>query len=354
MPAPSPPARPQPAAPRGLTARRLIRAVLLGLGGFVLLHTSPSWLLAWQGISLQGKADAAATETSGVAAPVPRDRRLNEADLKKLEGQDAVQTEGLTTHEDCRRRFPGDTMALARLGCQDQVTRNKAFGPIPQAVALGSITSAECAARMNAYWGARVQDLQERGDTRAASVLQQRTWMREVQACESHDNVRIASEIHQPNARLDALLARLDAGGRATEEDLKVLREDIGRVSAWPREPDRTPYLTRSERALRLIAGHEAPRPDRLQLNLDCAEIAELHRQHLREEERDVRAQQALRQGDRVTDGRLDAALNQRRIDRLWTFHTLQQGARQAGCPLPLPGAAATAPGQSAASAPPK
>jgi hypothetical protein len=325
--------------------------VLLGVVGFLVLYSSPAWLLAWQGVNLGSQTDPATAEASGLAVQAPRGSRLNDADLRQLEGRDAVQAEGLRSHEDCRQRFPGDAMALARLGCHDQITQHKAFGPVPQALPLGSVTSAECAARLNAYWGGRVNDLQERGDTQAAAVLQQRTWMREVQACESHDNVRIATEIHQPNTRLDALLARLDGGGQATEDDLKVLRADIERVSAWPREADRTPYLSRTERALRLMAGQEAPRPDRLQLNLDCDQIAALHRQHLLEEERDVRSLQALRQGDRVTDGRQDSALNQRRIERLWTFHTLQEGARQAGCPLPRQGAAQAGSGTGSAPA---
>jgi hypothetical protein len=321
--------------------RRIATVVALGVAGFALLSAAPALLLRLSG------ADRAAGRAPQAEEPVVRDadgRPVNPSEQQVRQGRAEAIAAGITTHAECKARYAEDRQALMRLGCSRLVTERKAFpAQAPRGGAATGITTAECAAEVNAYWEPRYTDRVEQGDNRGAAVMQARQWSSQLRSCQTHDNVRVLGAVYEPAMRLDALIARLDAGNTVQPDELAQLQRDILSVAAWPDAALRAPFFSKVDRFYRLAAGQEPPRPDRVQLNLSCAEI-EAQLQRLREAEAaDVRAQLALKQGDTVTDGARWAALNQSRLDRLWDWKVYSDGARAAGC-LAAEAAPASAP----------
>ena len=314
----------------------------LGVAGFVLLSFTPALLLRLSGADL-----SAGRSPEAVEEPVLRGadgRPINASEQQVRQGRAEAVAAGITTHAGCRARYAEDRQALLRRGCSQLVTERKAFpAQAPRGGAATGMTTALCAAEVNAYWEPRYTDRVERGDNRGAAVMQARHWSRELRSCQNHDNVRVLTAVYEPEMRLDALMARLDAGNTVQPDELEQLQRDILSVAAWPDPALRAPFFGKVDRFYRLAAGQEPPRPDRVQLNLSCTEI-EAQLERLREAERaDVQAQLTLRKGDTVTDGARWAALNQSRLARLWDWKLYSDGARGAGC-VPATQAPASAP----------
>jgi hypothetical protein len=334
---------PRPPAARRSWPRRIATVLALGVAGFVLLSLAPSLLLRLSG------ADLSAGRTPQAEEPVVRGadgRPVNASEQLLRQGRVEAVAAGITTHAECRSRYAEDRQALLRLGCNRLVTERKAFpAQAPRGGAATGITTAECVAEVNAYWEPRYTDRVEQGDNRGAAVMQARHWSRQLRSCQNHDNVRVLTAVYEPAMRLDALIARLDAGNAVQPDELEQLQRDILSVAAWPDPGLRTPFFSKVDRFYRLAGGQEPPRPERVQLELSCAEI-EAQLQRLREAEAaDVQAQLALKRGDTVTDGARWAALNQSRLNRLWDWKLYSDGARAAGC-VPAEPAAASAPAQ--------
>lgn len=311
------------AAPR-LTIMKVIRAVLIGALAFWLLGFLQSYFVM-RAIGLSQQQEIVDDE------PVYHDKsgkRINQPDFEIMSGYDAAKQKQVSTHAECAIAF----QHFYKTGCQKYVTEQKVFPPkIKQGDWDSGKTTAQCAAQVNAYWEPIIKDEQEKGDGHAAASWTRSDWGPDLKECQNYDNVRIGKVIHEPAARLDEILKRLEQGGKVTEADRETIRKDMPGVSAYPDHEYRTAYLNKVERFFRFADGTEKPFIER-PLQLSCEEIGgELDKLRAAEKE-DVAAQAKLRHGDTVTNGAQWDALNKSRIDRLWSFKRYTDGAKAANC----------------------
>ncbi len=221
-----------------LSIFRLLRAVAIGVGVFALLSFLPTLLLMLNGINLNPQQAELDDE------PVHYDvsgKRVNQADRDLQMGRDQAQEMGITSHAACKATFK---VGLKARGCHRYVTEQK---HIPHLVRqgnwIGGKTTEQCLAEVDAYWGPVVQDEREQGDDHAASSWTRRNWLPEREECQNYDNVRIGKVVYEPTARLERLLQLLAQGGRVTEQDKTVVRQDMLLVSTFPDHAAKRAYF---------------------------------------------------------------------------------------------------------------
>jgi len=321
MNSPSDPAK--KAAPR-ITIMKIVRAVLIGVLAFYLLSFLQTYL-TMRAIEIPQQQEIVDDE------PVHHDKngkRINQPDFEIMSGYDMAKEKQITTHAGCALAFQHHYKA----SCQKYMTEQKVFPPKVKQGDWGSgKTTAQCAAEVNAYWEPIIKDEQEKGGDHAAASWTRRSWGPDLKECQNYDNVRISKVIHEPAARLDDILKRLDQDGKITQADRDTINRDMPGVSAYPDDEYRTAYLNKAERFNRFADGAEKPFVEK-PLQLSCDEInAELDK--LRTAEKDDVAEQAkLRRGATITNGARWDELNKARIDRLWSFKRFTDGAKAASC----------------------
>ncbi|TFW26565.1 hypothetical protein E4L96_04090 [Massilia arenosa] len=228
-----------------MTVGRILRAVLIGVAAFWLLSLLPAILLRMNGIELP-QAPAVPEE------PVYHDRTgktINRAEYDAMLGREYAAAHGIRTHAECKAQL----QHLQQLACDRYVSSQKSIPPhIKQTDWASGKTTEQCRREVDAYWSALVEDLREMGDDHAAGVWTRKHWAPESAECQNYDNVRISKVIHEPQARLSAILKRLDSGGTATDEDRAMVRRDLPGVAAFPDNPYRTAYLRDADRFLQL------------------------------------------------------------------------------------------------------
>lgn len=220
---------------------RVLRAVALGLAGFMLLSWSPRLMLALNGIEPPAPPQAEPDEE-----PLVLDadgQRVHKPAMDELKAWAVARERGFTSHAQCKEAF---TARPGRSGCDRYITEQKHIPPhARQGNWVGGKTTAQCLAEVDAYWRAVIQDQREMGNDRAADVWARRRWAPEARECQNYDNVRITRVVYEPTQRLDALLARQAQGLAITEEDRAVVRRDMALVSTYPDDKAKRAYLAK-------------------------------------------------------------------------------------------------------------
>lgn len=222
---------------------RGVRAVALGLAGFMLLSWSPRLMLALNGI------EPPAPQAEPDEEPLVLDadgQRVHKPAMDEMKAWAMAKEHGFTSHAQCKDAFKAKP---GRSGCDRYVTEQKHIPPhARQGNWIGGKTTEQCLAEVNAYWRAVIQDEREMGNDHAADVWARREWEPEARECQNYDNVRITKVVYEPTERLDKLLARQAQGLDITEEDKAVVRRDMALVSTYPDDPAKQAYLAKVDR----------------------------------------------------------------------------------------------------------
>ena len=102
---------------------KILRAIAVGVGLFLLVIFSPRLILKLQGIDLN--------RSQGVAEhnePVYLDKngkQINKADYDLMVGYDTAKENTIITHADCNSAYPSPQQFLLKEGCQKYVTEQK-------------------------------------------------------------------------------------------------------------------------------------------------------------------------------------------------------------------------------------
>jgi hypothetical protein len=234
---------------------RLLRAVLIGVGIFVLLSLLPRLLLRLEGVNLALPPMAIDDE------PVYRDakgQRINQADHDIQLGYEQARQRQTPSHAACKQDFKG----FMEMGCHRLVTEQKHIPPyVPQGNWGGGKTTEACRAEVDAYWRAATQDQREQGHDQAADVWTRRNWSPDLRECDNYDNVRISKVVYEPTARLDQLLQRMATGTHATEEDRAQVRRDLALVGTFSEHPARKAYFDKADRFFLLADEQDGATP---------------------------------------------------------------------------------------------
>lgn len=309
---------------------KILRAVAIGVGLYVLLSLSPLLILKLQGISLNRPQGV-----SEDSEPVYHDKKgktINKAEYDFMVGYDAAKEKTITAHADCNSAYPSPQQFLLKEGCQKYVTEQKHFPPhVKQGHWDSGKTTAECRAEVNAYWDAQILDTKERGGSYKYMGIDNSPIEQELKECQNYDHVRILKVVYEPMNRLDALLEKLEQGGVASPEDRKIVRNDMQQVSTFPENQDTRAYFEKTDRFFQLADGLVKPQVEH-PLQLSCEEFARTIEELRSAEKRDVDAQAALKQGNRISNGAQWDALNKSRIARAWDMKRYTDGAKSASC----------------------
>lgn len=216
--------------------------------------------LMFAGWHLLGRVDFPTVATADVPSG-PTVLPVNEANQALQEGRQWAKTNGITHHRACKEGLgPG----LRALGCHYHVTALKTIPPLERD-GLTQPRTRDCVAAVRAHYDPRLQDMVEKGDHHAADSWQRRTVDPLVKQCNNIDNVRILGAVHEPLARLNAMLGQLRSGQTLSGADLTVLRREYPEVELFRDHPERTRYLASAQELFGLLGGREQVFPLALQ-----------------------------------------------------------------------------------------
>lgn len=222
---------------------RILRALVLGVAGFIALSLTPRLMMALEGIA-----------PPQAQAEPEKERMILDEDGQRIHqpAQDEqriwalAKERGYTSHAQCKQAFDRQ---FGQQGCDRYVTEQKHIPPhVRQGNWVGGKTTAQCRAEVDAYWRAVTQDQREMGNFHVAESWTRRTWEPEAKECQNYDNVRISWVVYEPLARLDALLAKQAQGQDITEEDKAVVRRDMALVSTYRQHKAKDAYFAKADR----------------------------------------------------------------------------------------------------------
>lgn len=219
------------------------------------------WRWAWMGgVGVIGLAFAMRwlaqvdydTHPSAEVPSLPTAPVFNEADEALAEGTRWAEANRVDSHETCRTALgPG----LRALGCHRYVTAQKHIPPL--ANWRTHPTTRNCVAGVHAHYDPLFQDMIEQGDHHAVAVWQRKRMDPDLRECNNIDNVRIIEAVHEPLARIEAMLAHLRAAQALSEDELAQLRHDLPIVEGFREHDLRSRYLALADELLALAGGRE-------------------------------------------------------------------------------------------------
>ncbi len=177
-------------------------------------------------------------------------------------GYEWARDNGIRSHAACRSQWTEDRHEhLERSGCSKYVTEVNVVNvvkPIPQHNGWDDgTTTAQCIADVHAYWDPIVADLYEQGEDHVAQSRTSRDLGPALRECQNFDNLRIGRVIHQPQLRLDAILARVKGGAPISQQDKEIVQQDYPGVQDFPENEYRSRYLSTADELFHLVGGRE-------------------------------------------------------------------------------------------------
>jgi hypothetical protein len=302
-----------------MSERRLLPKVALCLVGGIVLALVVRWL---------GRVDydtqPSAEEPSRPTAPI-----FNEADQAVDEGGRWAARNEVNSHQTCRTSLGSGFKAL---GCHRYVTVHKNIPPLSNWRAQP--TTRDCVAGVRAHYDLLFQDMIERGEYHAVSVAQRNSMEPALGDCNNIDNMRIIQAVHEPLARIEAMLANLRAGQPLSEEEQDQLRHDFPLVEVFREDRLRSRYLALADELFALVGGHERVFPLALPGKARVEQCAALAQQVVSHKaafhEAVAELKQASGDADRVRE---QAALVARQNELLAIWSQAVDDRLKVGCP---------------------
>lgn len=229
-----------------MSGRRLLRRV----GAYTMVVVVLSLAVRWLGhvdFDTHPSADVPSQPTASV---------LNEADLAVAEGTRWAETHRVDSHQTCQT---GLGQGLKAMGCHRYVTTHKHIPPLPDW--RTQPTTLDCRVGVYAHWEPQLQDLAEQGDHRAVLAWTHNGQDIDLRECNNIDNVRIVQAVHEPLARIEAMLAHVREGQPLSEDELVQLRHDHPVVDGFREHDLRTRYLALADELFALAGGRDQVLP---------------------------------------------------------------------------------------------
>jgi hypothetical protein len=223
---------------------------------------------------------------------------------------------------DCRGKTPHQ-----QLGCRKwYVEQPNAQREWP----YGARTTAECEREVNADGELRTQlDLLE-GNERGAASFSARHWNPELRQCQQIDRREQAPFMAAAYGRLDAIVAKMKAGGAATAEDNATFSRDYAEMGKIADQPYKQAYDKLATEFLARQAGTFKEREyPRISCDAYAAEIAKMNKL---DAERSAEMDGLRRPGGVIVNGARFREVNKLRLDMLWDLKFYNDGAKAAGC----------------------
>lgn len=190
------------------------------------------------------------THPSAEVPSLPTAPVFNEADEALAEGARWAKANRVDSHQTCQATLgPG----LKGLGCHRYVTAQK-YIPL-LANWRTQPTTRDCVIGVHAHYDPLFQDMIEQGEYRAVSVWQRKRLEPDLRECNNIDNVRIIEAVHEPLARIEAILTHLRAGQPLSENELAQLRRDYPVVEEFREHNLRSRYLALADELFALTGG---------------------------------------------------------------------------------------------------
>jgi len=285
-----------------------------------------AWAVRWLG---QVDYD---THPSAEVPSLPTAPVFNEADQALAEGTRWAEANRVDSHQACQTALgPG----LKARGCHRYVTALKHIPPL--ANWRTQPTTRECVAGVHAHYDPLFQDMIEQGEHHAVSVWQRKRFEPDLRECNNIDNVRIIQAVHEPLARIEAMLAHVRAGQPLSEDELAQLRYDLPVVEGFREHNLRSRYLALADELFALAGGRERVFPLAQPGSARDDQCAALAQQVYNHKASFHEAVAELKQASGHTDSAQEqAALEARQNELLAIWIQAANDRLKVGCP-PLP-----------------
>ena len=177
-----------------------------------------------------------------------------EADQEVEQGARWAQTNRVDSYRACDT-LPG----LVAAGCRKYVEAQKVknIPPFLPSDWLHMATTHDCQEAVRAHYNALFQDLSESGMGHSIAYLHSEVFEPRLDECNNIDNLRIIEAVHEPLARIEAMLAHVRAGQPLSGDELTQLRRDHPVVESFRGDDLRTRYLALADELFRLVGGRE-------------------------------------------------------------------------------------------------
>lgn len=180
----------------------------------------------------------------------------NPAIEAKKKGRRWAEEHQVSSHRVCRE---GLGKGLEALACHDYVSAQKHIPARPDW--RSHATTRACQAAVNAHWKPILDDWTEKLEYEVVAVRIRKGLVPDLKECDNIDNIRIIEAIHQPLARLEAMLAHVKAGQALNDSEIAQLGQDLPLVEGFRDHKLRSLYLAQFKVLFALLGGQDAANP---------------------------------------------------------------------------------------------
>ncbi|HJV70041.1 hypothetical protein [Ideonella sp.] len=206
----------------------------------------------------------------------------------------------------------------------------------PRGWPFGATSTAECEVEVNANYETARQLYIAEGNPHGAEVNRRRHWLPDLRQCQLIDRHVQDPMMVQAYSRLAALVSKLQQRAPVTSEEDAAFRSDYTEMAKVPDQPYKEAYLRLAAEYLERQGGvftDNSPPP----LQLSCEEFATRLETMRQADASRVEEMRALKGADGIVrDGRRHDLLNRQRIEMLWEWKLVTDGAKAAGCPAAI------------------
>ena len=201
---------------------------------------------------------------------------------------------------------------------------------------FGATTTAECRIEVNANYEAAHQLYLTDGNPHGAEANRRRHWLPDLKQCDLIDRRTQDPMMAVAYARLDALVRKMQQGARPTDEEHATFQRDYTEVAQVPDQPYKEAYFRLAADYLERRAGNvEEVRPPQ-NPQASCGEYTAMMEDMRKLDASRVKEMRRLKSPDGfVADGKRHDELNRQRIDMLWKWKNVSDGAKAMGCAAP-------------------
>lgn len=265
-----------------------------------------------------------------------------EGEILTKVGYDWAKAKDVRSHAICKTQWVGDHKVYEKGGCSHYVTEQNVTNLtvlVPKHDGWDDgTTTAECIAERSVNVDRAVKDMQERGDSYAASVWLGRTVGPDLAECQNFDNIRISKVIHQPQLKLTEILRKVRNGVVITEEERSTIQKDYPGVDSFPPNEYRSRYMSDIEELFKIAGGkafilgqENVPKPPDLEtLNKSAHSCADYQQKidTFKQSENNI-SKQELSVERSSTEWQ---ALNRQRVSNMGVWGSTAEDAKAAGC----------------------
>lgn len=225
------------------------------MNGIRLLVLGATAALVFLGVRWLGDVDFD-TQPSAEVPSLPTAPISNPAIEAAKKGRRWAEVHQVSSHQTCREGLGKGPEALA---CHDYVSAQKHIPARPDW--RSHATTRTCQAAVNAYWKPILDDWAEKLEYDVVAARIRNGLGPDLKECENIDNIRIIEAIHQPLARIDAMLTQVKAGQALDESEIAQLGQDLPQVEEFRDHKLRSLYLAQFKVLFALLGGQDAANP---------------------------------------------------------------------------------------------